>query len=133
MTAIAAPVAAHHGVGGFDTTKPVTLRGTVANAEWINPHVVLTLDVRKADGSLEQWTIALSPPNAMIRKEIARDAIKKGDVMSATGYVSVSTTIAVRFTANEFTLPDGRTFTTGNANFKPIDNRSLIRIPVPKK
>ena len=60
---------------------------------------------------------ALSPPNAMIRKGIARDAIKKGDTMSATGYSS--TTLARTLTATEFTLPDGRTFTTGNASFRP--------------
>ena len=130
VLATAGPAVAHHGVGGFDTRKPVTLRGTVAKTEWVNPHFVLVLDVRKADGSVERWTIALSPPNAMVRKKIPRDSIKTGEVMSVTGYVSTSTTIAVRFTATEFTLPDGRSFATSNAAFNPLDTSFPRQLPV---
>ena len=64
----------------------------------------------------------------MVRKGVARDAIKEGATMSVTGYVA-TTTMRVRFTATEFTLPDGRTFTTGNANFNPIDTRFPIQLP----
>lgn len=128
----AAPAAAHHGIGSFDITKTVTLRGTVAKIEWTNPHVVLTLDVRKDNGSMEQWLIALSPPSVMMRKGLTRDAIKEGAAMSVTGYVA-TTAMAIRFTATEFTLPDGRTFITGNPNFRPLDSRSLKEFTIQKK
>ena len=132
LIATVVPAVAHHGVGGFDTTKPVTLRGTVTRTEWVNPHVVLTLDVRKDNGPAEQWRIALSPPSVMVRKGIARDSIKEGATMGVTGYAT-TTTMLVRLTATEFTLPDGRVFATGNASFRPLDTSFPRELPVQKK
>ena len=68
----------------------------------------------------------------MIRKGIKRDAIKEGAVMSATGYVA-TTAMAIRFTALEFTLPDGRSFATSNAAFNPLDTSFPRQLPVQKK
>ena len=123
--------AAHHGTQAFDITKTLTLRGTIVEVEYVNPHVELRLDVLKDDRAKEQWTIALSPPSAMVRKGVARDAIKRGAVMSVTGYAS--TTIARLLTAIEFTLPDGRSFATGNASFTPIDSPFPVQLPAVKK
>jgi Family of unknown function (DUF6152) len=125
--------AAHHGTQAFDITKTLTLRGTIVNVEYVNPHVVLTLDVRKDGSPVERWQIALAPPSAMVRKGVARDAIKEGAVMSVTGYAA-TTVMAIRFTAIEFTLPDGRTFVTGNASFRPLDpNGGLQELTIHKK
>ena len=34
-----APLAAHHAIAAkFDSTKPLTLRGTVTAIDWANPH-----------------------------------------------------------------------------------------------
>ena len=122
---------AHHGTQAFDITKTLTLRGTIMNVEYINPHVELRLDVRSDKGATEQWTIALSPPSAMVRKGVARDAITRGAIMSVTGYAA--TTAARTFTAIEFTLPDGRSFATSNAAFNPLDTSFPRQLPVQKK
>ena len=51
LMALAAPVAAHHAFSAeYDSTKPVTLRGTVKKMEWINPHSWMTLEVKTEDG-----------------------------------------------------------------------------------
>jgi len=122
---------AHHGTQAFDITKTLTLRGTIVNVEYINPHVELRLDVRNDKGVTEQWTIALSPPSPMVRKGVARDAITRGEMMSVTGYAA--TTTARTFTALEFTLPDGRSFATSNAAFNPLDTSFPRQLPVLKK
>ena len=50
--------AAHHAFAAeFDAKKPISLRGTVARMEWINPHTWIHLDVKKADGKMERWMI----------------------------------------------------------------------------
>ncbi len=57
---LSAPLAAHHGAAAFDTGKKVTLKGTVK--EWIysNPHCLLSLDVTGEDGQVVHW-ITLGP------------------------------------------------------------------------
>ena len=51
LMALAAPVVAHHAFSAeYDSTKPITLRGTVKKMEWINPHSWMTLEVKTDDG-----------------------------------------------------------------------------------
>ena len=124
LIATAAPAAAHHGITSLDANS-VTVRGVVAGTEWVNPHVVLLMDARKGDGPVERWTIALSPPGAMKRKGLTGDSLKTGMVIAATGHPSKSRERTM--SAVEFTLPDGRTFRTGNENFFPVGSKPQVR------
>ncbi len=46
IAAIAAPLLAHHSISAeFDSTKPITLSGTVTNVDWMNPHTYVFVDV----------------------------------------------------------------------------------------
>ena len=46
MAMAAPPLAAHHGRGQtFDMKKQVTLKGTVSQVKWQNPHVLIFIDV----------------------------------------------------------------------------------------
>jgi hypothetical protein len=41
------PLAAHHGRGAtFDMKKQLTLKGTVSQVRWQNPHVLISIDLR---------------------------------------------------------------------------------------
>ena len=77
---------AHHGFGAFDRTKPLTLTGVVKSAEWINPHVIVYLDVKGDGGKVETWAIQTGPPNVLVRSGVTRDALKPGAVFTLTGY-----------------------------------------------
>ena len=77
---------AHHGFGAFDRTKPVSLTGIVKKVEWINPHVIVYVDV-KADGEkVETWAIQTAPPNLLVRSGVPRDELVPGAVFTVTGY-----------------------------------------------
>ena len=58
---------AHHGAAGYDTTKMVTIKGTVTDFHFSNPHVEISLNVKKDDGSVESWQGELNSPNILSR------------------------------------------------------------------
>jgi hypothetical protein len=70
---------AHHSFALFDFSKLTTLNGTVREWKWANPHTWLTVVVRKADGTEEEWALVGSSPNMMIRWGWNAADIKVGD------------------------------------------------------
>ena len=85
---ISSPLLAHHSGSAFDLEHPVTLKGTVANFEWSNPHVFIALDVKDDKGNVEQWRIEGNSPNMLTRVGWKKEMIKEGDQVSVTGFVA---------------------------------------------
>jgi hypothetical protein len=79
---------AHHSGSAFDLEHPVTLKGTVANFEWSNPHVFIALDVRDDKGEVEQWRVEANSPNMLTRVGWKKEMIKAGDQITATGFLA---------------------------------------------
>ena len=52
-----APVVAHHGAATFDTSAEITVKATVTEWIWSNPHCFLKFDVKGADGAVTNWAI----------------------------------------------------------------------------
>ena len=86
MSALAAPaaVAAHHGAASFDTTMEVTLKGTVTEWQWFNPHCFLKFDVKGEDGAVKNWAVEAGNPTDMTKRGWSRNAFKPGDQVSVT-------------------------------------------------
>jgi hypothetical protein len=81
------PAWAHHAFSAeYDNTKPLKLEGTVKKVEWINPHSWITIDVKKADGTLETWEIEAGSPNSMFRRGFNRNSLPTGIVVVINGY-----------------------------------------------
>lgn len=53
-----APAAAHHSAAMFDSDAEVTLKGTVVEWKWINPHSTLRVAVKDSGGSVKEWSVA---------------------------------------------------------------------------
>ncbi len=86
VSALAAPaaVAAHHGAASFDTTMEVTLKGTVTEWQWFNPHCFLKFDVKGEDGTVKNWAVEAGNPTDMTKRGWSRNAFKPGDQVSVT-------------------------------------------------
>ena len=78
------PLFAHHGYAAYDTEKKVTLKGTVTQWFWANPHCVLQLDVTDDSGQVVHWGTETENPSTMIRQGWTKESLKPGDQVSIT-------------------------------------------------
>lgn len=83
LLALTAPAAAHHGWGGYDSSRTVTLTGTVRSIAYQNPHAGLKL---QAEG--KEWDVVLAPITRMSSRGLPDGAIKAGDTVTVAGYVN---------------------------------------------
>ena len=77
------PLLAHHGSASFDTSKELTLRGTVTEWLWANPHCFLKIDVKDESGTVKNWTIELGNPTDITPRGFSRTTFKSGDEVTA--------------------------------------------------
>src|SRR2546427_13178047 len=73
---------AHHGAASFDTTKELTLKGTVTEWIWANPHCFLKFDAKDDTGSVRNWAAEVSNPTDMTKRGWARTSFKVGDTVT---------------------------------------------------
>jgi len=79
------PLAAHHS-WPISYDRLVTVKGTVTEFKWANPHPMMTLEVQGNDGKTEKWLVG-GP--AIIRMEAngwTKTTVKPGDVITGIGY-----------------------------------------------
>ena len=70
---------AHHSFAMFDQGQQVTLKGTVREFQWTNPHAWIHLDVPNANGVKDTWQVELNSPNNLKRQGWKSSSIKPGD------------------------------------------------------
>ena len=83
--AAVSPLVAHHS-WPVDTSKAVTVSGTVTSYEWGNPHVMMGLDVKVANGTIEKWNVGGPSTTRMEANGWDKSTLKPGDMITATGY-----------------------------------------------
>src|SRR6266481_4589893 len=75
----AVPLMAHHAFSAeFEANKPVELKGTVTEMEWINPHTWIHIDVKGPDGKVTNWMVEGGAPNALLRRGFSKDSLPAG-------------------------------------------------------
>ena len=85
LTAVS--LSAHHSFAAeYDSTKPISVQGTVRKLSWVNPHAYIYVDVREADGKIVTWAFETLSPNALARQGWNRESLKYGDPVSVDGY-----------------------------------------------
>ncbi|HLF11788.1 MAG TPA: DUF6152 family protein [Gammaproteobacteria bacterium] len=82
---VAAPVAAHHGIGTFDTRQTVTLTGVVTGVDFVNPHSWLYLDVTGADGKVAAWRCEMHSATTLRRSGWSAEMFEQGKSVTITG------------------------------------------------
>jgi len=81
---ICIPIWAHHGNASYDNDNPITIKGTVTEFAWTNPHVQIYLDVKDDKGKVVHWSVETFSPGKLVRAGWAKDSVKVGDQVSIT-------------------------------------------------
>jgi hypothetical protein len=83
--ALAVPTLAHHSAAAFNTQQEVTLKGTITKYTFKNPHVYMTVEVKKADGSTVLTEIEAGAASVLNPLGFTKDSVKVGDLVTVTG------------------------------------------------
>ena len=70
---------AHHGLSAYDEKNPVTLKGTVTEFEWSNPHSQIYFDVKDDKGNVTHWACETLGPARLLRAGWSRHSLNPGD------------------------------------------------------
>ena len=105
---LVAPIAvmAHHGAAAYDTSKLTTLKGTVTEYKFINPHVEISIALKNDKGKVETWIAEANSPNVLSRRGWSRDTMKPGDEITLIGNRGKNGTFTLRL--QKVVLSDGQ-------------------------
>jgi hypothetical protein len=106
---------AHHSfTAQFDAKKPVTLKGTVTEVEWINPHAWIHMDVKGDDGKVVNWMVETGSPNILLRRGFTKKSLEPGTAIVVQGYMAKSGENKVN--GGSVVFPDGKQLFLGGSN-----------------
>jgi hypothetical protein len=77
----------HHALTNYDTTKSVRVKGTIVQFHKINPHSILYMEEKIADGQMRRWAIEGPSILQLTRRNFEYEALKSGSVIEVCGYV----------------------------------------------
>jgi hypothetical protein len=81
---VGAPLLAHHGGSDYDTTNLKTLKGTVTEFNWSNPHCQILMDVKQDDGKVVNWSVETLAPAVLKRAGWSPQSMRPGDQVTLT-------------------------------------------------
>ena len=101
----AVPLSAHHS-WPVSYSQLVTVKGTVTEFMWANPHPMITLEVRTNDGGIQKWLVGGPAINRMEAKGWTKTTVKPGDTITGIGYQFADGQKIIRL--ERAVLPDGK-------------------------
>jgi len=81
LIAVSLPLFAHHGNAAYDADKIMTVKGTVTDYIWSNPHVFVKLDGKDDSGNVVHWIVEGQNPVSMTQIGWTKNTFKPGDVV----------------------------------------------------
>ena len=82
VSILSLPLSAHHGNAAYDATKQITLKGTVTQFLWANPHCVVLFDATDESGQVAHWMAETENPTTMTNMGWLKSSLKPGDAIT---------------------------------------------------
>jgi hypothetical protein len=89
---------AHNSVAAYESTKQITVTGTVMEFHFVNPHVLIYMTVKDESGTTRKWQGELASPNRLVRVGWNTDITETGDPIALTGYPAKDGGNSIRLT-----------------------------------
>jgi hypothetical protein len=116
LLAVSVPLLAHHGAAVYDTSKTVTVKGTVTEWFWANPHCFLKVDAKNDSGDTAHWVIEAAGTASVANEGWSKALFKPGDevVVDVTPYKNQSESSPLGRFSGRIVI-NGRVFKSGGA------------------
>ena len=79
------PLAHHAATPVYDQSRTVTVEGVVTQFRFVNPHAMMTMDVRDASGKVTTWVVEFAGRLNLSEIGWTAESIKAGETMKVTG------------------------------------------------
>jgi hypothetical protein len=86
LLALAGQALAHHSFAMFDRNKEVTVKGTVKQFNYTNPHSWLDILVTDEKGQVKEWSFEMEGPSTLMRAGIKPGSLKPGDKITVKAW-----------------------------------------------
>ena len=100
------PALAHHGTAAYDMDRLLTMKGTVTEVDWGNPHTEIYFDVKTEQGNTVHWACISHSPNKLARSGWTKDAVQPGDEVTVIFHPAKNGSHIGLL--KELVLPDGK-------------------------
>jgi uncharacterized protein DUF6152 len=107
------PILAHHSAAEFDGTKTMSVKGTVTQFAWNNPHAYIYMEAENDKGDIEKWAAELGTLGVLSRSSWKRDTVKPGDQITIYGNPARDGRLLMRLM--KVALPNGQELLAGRA------------------
>ena len=85
LLVLSGPAFGHHGSAAYDMSKTITVTGKITDFQFVNPHVLISMDVKDASGKVDKWEGELTSPNHLARAGWTKSTLKPGDEITLIG------------------------------------------------
>ena len=76
---------AHHGSAAYDRTITLSLKGTITDFSFANPHIQISFDAPDENGKIIHWVAEGGSPAGLVRRGWSRNTLKVGDQVTIEG------------------------------------------------
>ena len=76
---------AHHSLANHEITKAVRVKGTVVQFHAINPHSIIYVEEKNAEGQIRRWAVE-GPSGTILARRGLEKIVKVGDAIEVCGY-----------------------------------------------
>jgi hypothetical protein len=119
LLAVSIPLFAHHGNASYGHAKQVTLKGSVTEWDWLNPHAFLKMDVKDDSGKMVNWVVEWTAPSSLINSGITKKTFKPGDEITVVVLTPDNGAPVGR--VQRALLPNGKWIRQGSEDYHPAD------------